>query len=251
MKGRFLIEPPAVGQESVLLDAKETRHAVKVLRIQPGNLVELLDGKGHSYRGIVAGLRKERLLVTIDPTTNSTSEPELSPVSITLAISVIKPERMEFLIQKACELGISKLVPLLTERCVVRLSKERWAAKLVRWRKIASESCKQCGQTKVPEITPLENYQPFLSTLSKQDALFIPTLAVKGESFYQALKNSPGKQWVVLIGPEGDFTKREVEQAIVSGAKAVTLGSLVLRSETAAIYALSVLNFFHRECQHQ
>lgn len=249
MRGRFLIEPPVAGQESVLLNAKETHHAVKVLRLGPGDVVELLDGQGRSYRGIVAGMTKERLLVAMDQTMKPSSELGILPISITLAVSVIKPERMELLIQKACELGVSKLIPLLTERCVVKLSKERWDAKLMRWQRIAAESCKQCGQTRVPEIMRPENYETFLSALTKQGAFFIPTLAVPGNSFYEALKSSPGNQILVLIGPEGDFTKKEVEQAIANGAKAVTLGPLVLRSETAALYTLSVLHFFYRECQ--
>jgi 16S rRNA (uracil1498-N3)-methyltransferase len=170
-------------------------------------------------------------------------------VKITLAASVIKPERMELVIQKACELGAHEIVPVLSERCVVRLSRERWESKIKRWRKIAVESCKQCGRSLVPEISGLCELKNMGPEMKKYDKVLIPTLAVTGAPLYASLKKHTAKKVLALVGPEGDFSPKEAAWAAAQGAEPVTLGPLVMRSETAAIYILSLLNFYYREIQ--
>jgi len=168
MKGRFFIDPTAVKNGAVYLNEKESHHAVSVLRIKAGDVVELLDGTGNSFRGIVSGFKDKRLSVSIiqneSCTTKSGAINRLPTgkagaptmlVEITLAASVIKPDAMDLLIQKTCELGVTCVLPILTERCVVKLSQERWQAKYQRWQKIALESCKQCGRPTPPSIMPV------------------------------------------------------------------------------------------------
>ena len=139
---RFFIKPDQVKEGVVLLDQDESRHAISVLRLKSGDAVQLLDGQGGSFSGVVIGTQNGRLSVMKTENLSSVAQPA---ISITLAVSVIKPERMELLIQKACELGISALVPILSERSIVRLSEDRWQGKIKRWQKIAKESCKQCA----------------------------------------------------------------------------------------------------------
>jgi len=205
--------------------------------------VDLFDGKGHSFQGVISGFENGRLAVRLERAVSSAS----LPVEITLAVSVIKPERMDILVQKASELGVRAIVPLLTERSVIKLSQERWESKVKRWRRIALESCKQCGQPLLPQVEGVQDLKTFMRSAAAYDQILIPTLTVPGGTLYNTLLKLEPKKLLVLIGPEGDFTPGEVEAARGYGAIPVSLGPLVLRSETAAVYLLSSLNFFYRE----
>ena len=245
---RFHVLSDLTQDQTILLDQKESRHALRVLRLNEGEVVELFDSSGHTARGIVAGKEGGRLRISIDRSAALPGRGEGNDVRITLAAAVIKPERMELMIQKASELGVHALWPVLTERTVVRLSSERWRSKLERWRKIALESCKQCGRSVIPEIGAVRSLNELLPLLPEFDTVLIPTLAVEGESLYNVLrKNSSSVRILVLIGPEGDFSAKEARSALEAGALPVTLGPLVLRSETAALYALSAAQFYYRE----
>lgn len=227
------------------MDPKESRHALCVLRLETGDAVDLVDGKGHKFLGVVAGIENKRVKVLIDR--NLDARPVLPEIS--LVVSVVKPERMDLIIQKACELGAHSLFPLVTERCVIRISKERWVSKAARWRRIAVESCKQCGRPSFPEIHEVQLYEDFIRKLdSSYSLVLIPTLAKPGRGLYDILKREKVRNALILIGPEGDFTAREVEFAVSQrAAEPVNLGPLVMRTETAALYALSVVQFFMRE----
>ena len=244
---RFQIDPALVRNGSILLDAKESHHAVSVLRLKPGERVGLMDGQGRAFKGVVAGIESGRLRVRMEERPTAEAVPGPLHVQITLAVSVIKPERMELLIQKACELGVHAIIPVRSERSVVRLSKERWEEKIKRWRKIAAESCKQCGLPMTPQIHEAVELKNVLSGSSGYDKILIPTLAGTTGPLYETLKKSAPGRLLALIGPEGDFSDQEVASAVACGAEPVSLGPLVLRTETAALYLLSALNFFYRE----
>ncbi len=221
------------------LSKEESHHAISVFRLKSGDVVELFDGQGQKFSGVVTGEKNHRLSVMVSQNIASTA----SSLSITLAQAVIRPERMELMIPKACELGVSVIQPLICERSIVKLSKERWASKLERWRKIALESCKQCGQTRIPVIAEIRLYKEFLQDVKSYDLILIPTLAVPNQPLHQAIAQKKTKNALVLIGPEGDFTPKEVALASQAGAVAVSLGDLVLRSETASLYLLAVLRY--------
>ena len=247
---RFQIDPKNILGGHVWLDKKESHHASSVLRLKPGDAVDLIDGRGHSFKGRITDTQEGFLGVRIQssmaaPSTHS--DHLLDDLQITFAVSVIKPERMELLIQKACELGVSSIIPVRSERSIIKLSRERWQEKIKRWRKIAAESCKQCGLTVIPQVTELVDFKRLFSSVKNFDRILIPTLAVTTAPLYEALIQSNSRRILVLIGPEGDFTKKEAELAVAGGAMPVSLGPLVLRTETAAMYVLSVLNFFYRE----
>ncbi|MBI4352434.1 MAG: 16S rRNA (uracil(1498)-N(3))-methyltransferase [Candidatus Omnitrophica bacterium] len=241
----FYVAPEEADKGEVLLDEGESRHALSVLRLKKGEGLKLFDGKGHVFHGEALGVKEKRLWVRIR--SRSENPPSSASAAVTLAASVVKPERMDFLIQKSCELGVGSIEPLLTERTVVRLSRERWEAKLRHWQGIAMEACKQCGLSVIPEIRPARDYDVFLASVSPYPLILIPTLAVKGRSLYEAIKGSKPDKVLCLIGPEGDFTKREADLAVSHGAVPVSLGPLVMRSETAAVYLVSALSFYYRE----
>ncbi len=238
---RFHIQSEQIKDGVVRLSREESRHAISVLRLKAGDAAEVFDGLGKEFPAVVIGAKEGLLSLSIGENSKKCVAP---PAEITIAASVIKPERMELMIQKACELGVYEIVPLLTERSVVRLSRERWESKIKRWQKIAVESCKQCGRAFVPKIHGVGDLRSFMAQFKQYEKILIPTLAIPGDSVYGSLKKAAAKKTLVLIGPEGDFTKNEVEMAIEHGAQPVTLGPLVMRSETAAIYILSILNFF-------
>jgi 16S rRNA (uracil1498-N3)-methyltransferase len=242
---RFHISPGSEKDGVVTLDKDESHHALSVLRLKAGEVVELLDGHGGVFQGIVAGTERGLLKISV----RGASQPTVpSRALITLAVSVIKSESMEFLIQKSCELGANSIVPLISERTIVRLSRERWETKIQRWQKIAKESCKQCGQPSIPVIHPVAEFKKFTETISQYDFSLVPTLAVPPENFFRSLQaNQSAKSVLILIGPEGDFSREEAQRAIARGAKPVNLGPRVLRSETAALFSLSVVNFFYQE----
>ncbi|MBI4432151.1 MAG: 16S rRNA (uracil(1498)-N(3))-methyltransferase [Candidatus Omnitrophica bacterium] len=246
MGHRFNIASQSIRDNRVELDEKESRHAIKVLRLEPGAAVELLDGKGRSYAGFIAQIRSGRVVAAIRTRSRDKTS---ANTQINLAISVIKPLGMDLLIQKACELGAWSIQPLICERTVVRISPERMASKEKRWRKIAAESCKQCGQAFEPVIHSTRRYDDFLKTLSGYDLILFPTMAVKTISLSEALKKNSPKKVIVFIGPEGDFTPSEAELAQSCGAIAVSLGERIMRSETAAMHLVSILDFFYNRAK--
>ncbi len=243
---RFLIDVTQIRDGKVLLNEKETRHALSVLRLKPGKKVTLMDGRGALYTGQILSLKGKCLEMAVETDRRAGAEArgDDSGVRVTLGVAVIRPERMEILIQKACELGVHAVAPLLTERSVVRLSKERWAAKITRWRKIAEESCKQCGLAVVPEIETVQDFSEFVASRAQLfEAVLIPTLEGPRKPLAEILKCREARHFLVLIGPEGDFTPGEVQHALSSGALSVDLGPRVLRSETAGLYVLSCIQF--------
>lgn len=247
---RFLVDPSEIQQPEIVLSPKESRHALLALRLKVGAQVHLMDGQGRQVRGILGSIEGGRVCVIANesPTVKNSLK-----VRFTLAVSVIKPDRMEWLIEKACELGVAAIVPLLTERCIIKISKERWKSKVDRWRKIAAESCKQCGLVDLPVIEDSTSFKEFLGRIPDYDRILIATLAVPGEKLSPFLKFKTDRKHSVLglIGPEGDFTKKEVEAVMERGGKPIHLGPLTLRSETAGIYFLSAVNFFYHELPFQ
>ena len=248
---RFRIDPKAIQNGKVFLNPKESHHAVSVLRVKTGDAVDLIDGEGNSFKGIVTIAHNSGLEVRVETKLNTKISSKDAPGSfrVTLAVSAIKTERMELLIQKACELGVHEIIPMRSERSIIKLSKERWQEKIKRWQKIASESCKQCGLAAIPKISESVDFKDVFTGQRKFDGILIPTLSATTKPLYDTLKKSPAGGLLVLIGPEGDFTKKETELAVSHGALPVSLGPLVLRTETAAIYVLSVINFFYREIE--
>lgn len=240
---RFLITSEQAARESFLLDPKESRHAKTVLRLKRGDAVELFDGRGRTLDGVVTGEEGGCLSIAV---LRPKADRAADALPLTLAAAVIKPDAMEWMIEKACELGAGRIVPLLTGRVVIKMSAERWQSKLVRWRKIAAESCKQCGRSQLPEIAAPRAFDTFVKSFDAQTLALLPTLTEAGEELSQILQKEAPRPAVVLIGPEGDFTRQEVGSALRAGARAVSLGPLVLRSETAALYALSLLSAWPR-----
>jgi 16S rRNA (uracil1498-N3)-methyltransferase len=227
-----------------VLTGAEARHARQVLRLRPGDELTVFDGRGHEARCRLGDAGRLEIL-------HHTTTPPL-PCRVTLAQAITK-KHMDWIIQKATELGVAAIVPLVTDRTIVR------TAKPDRWREIALEACKQSGNNWLPEISPPATVADVVT--GRFDLKLIAALtpgsvplkqAVCSRRFQpapaeRALKGAgTDARVLLLIGPEGDFTPAEVARAQAAGCVPVSLGPLTLRAETAALYALSVL---HHELQ--
>lgn len=228
---RFFAEPERCKGSLIELDEAESRHLSQVLRAQVGEQVTVLNGAGGVYECRIERVTKRNVFLTVE----KREQRDPLPYEITLFQAIPKGKVMEWIVQKATELGARKIVPILTERTVVEISAE--SNKVEKWRAIAIESIKQCGSAHLPKIDgPVEFSKavrqvtglPFVAVLT-------PTAGEMHEFFGRDRR--PVQLW---IGPEGDFTSEEVQRLEEAGAHPITLGPLVLRCDTAAVTALAL-----------
>ncbi|MCX7869181.1 MAG: 16S rRNA (uracil(1498)-N(3))-methyltransferase [Terrimicrobiaceae bacterium] len=243
MQRRFYLPAEGWAMECPRLDAGQTHHAVEVLRLRPGSRVTVFDGLGREAMAELGDVENGRVAVVLGHETRS---PAL-PCRITLAQAIPKGKTMDLIVQKAVELGAARVAPLISERTIVRLDASEGAQKSARWREIAIEACKQSGQNFLPEILNPSAPAGFLASLNPRALALIGSLQPGARKIkeviaeYASTNGAAPKEAVILIGPEGDFTPAEVAAARSAGCLPVTLGPIVLRTETAAIYCLSVL----------
>lgn len=219
----------------VALRGSAASHVTRVLRLRPGDALTLFNGRGGEYPGSIDKSHAGEVTVAVGE--ERTVERE-SPLALTLAQGVSRGERMDLVVQKATELGVSCIVPLLTERSVVRLDVQQAARKVAHWRGIAIAACEQSGRNRVPEVaTPLA-LREFVRDAARAGArlLLSPAAQLRLDDV-----PPPVTQATVLIGPEGGLSESEEQLARAAGFTPVRLGPRVLRTETAAIAALTLL----------
>ena len=235
---RFFLPASAWTDASPSLDAAESHHAVDVLRLAVHDRLTVFDGQGGEATAQIISLSGKT--VRLGPLQKSQTPPLVC--SLTLAQAVPKGKNMDLIIQKAVELGAARIVPLLSDRTVVRLDPAEAAKKQARWREIALEACKQCGQNRLPEIARPVDPKTFLESGDRSDLMLIASLQPDARPIKSVLAEAGRPSSAcVLVGPEGDFTPAEVALAKSHGCQPVTLGPIILRTETAALYCLSVL----------
>jgi 16S rRNA (uracil1498-N3)-methyltransferase len=242
---RFYLPPDACASERLVLPEAEAHHAREVLRLRIGATVTVLNGAGAILDCAVARLDRRQVILEVR---QRRSEPRLVP-AVTLIQSVTKTRSMEWIVQKGTELGVRRLIPVLTERSVPQFTREEANRKVERWRDLAVESLKQCGTpwlSELPAPVPLDEY---LAAPVAVDLAFVASLhpgAVAPKQVLEAFRRKhdrPPAEVAVWIGPEGDFTAGELEAIQATAAVPITLGPLVLRAETAAVYCLSFLGY--------
>ena len=241
---RFYLAPEHSQVASLCLSGEEAHHARHVVRVRPGERVTVLDGAGHEFLCDVQRYERDEARLTV---VEKRFQPA-PPSQITLLQAVPKGKLMESIIQKATELGASRIVPLLTERVVARFDAREGARKAEKWRLVAREALKQCGSAWLPAVELPMTLEQFLACKEKFDLALIASLesgSRPAREYFRALeaeRRQMPRSVCVWVGPEGDFTPAETAMIKSSGALPITLGRLVLRVETAAIYCLSVLS---------
>jgi 16S rRNA (uracil1498-N3)-methyltransferase len=237
--------PKNCAGNSLRLDSREAHHALKVLRVKYGELVAVLDGVGNEFLCTVENSSRDA--VTLSVSLKNFKPPP--SCSITLLVSIPKGKIIEGIIQKSVELGAHRVVPILSERVVTQLDGESAEHKREKWQGVAIEAIKQCGAAWLPKIDAPVTIEQFLARKEKFDLSLVGSLQKERRHLrevFQEFEKANGrlpKTTGVWIGPEGDFTLDELKLIQNSGAFPVSLGNLVLRVETAAVYCLSVLNY--------
>jgi 16S rRNA (uracil1498-N3)-methyltransferase len=208
---------------------------VQVLRMQPGDAITLFDGAGGEYAATVERMGRSDVAVAVGAHLPVERE---APRAVHLAVGMPANERMDWLVEKATELGVASIQPLATAHGVLRLSGERAEKKRAHWEAIAVAACEQCGRNRVPVIHPVQSFTGWLETNEASAVRLVLSLAEGTRSLADTLQ-APNDQGVtVLSGPEGGLSSTEEQQAIARGFAPITLGARVLRAETAALAAL-------------
>ena len=217
------------------LDSQASTHLIKVLRLNEGAELRLFNGDGCEYLAQITVANKKNAQVEISAVLST--DPKVSfPLHLGQVIS--KGDRMDFTIQKATELGITDITPLWSERCDVRLKGERLEKKMEHWKKVAISACEQSGRNHIPTIHPAMNYQDWARSVETDTKLVLHTRDQKP----LAEIKTPASV-ALLVGPEGGITDEEVEFCIQQGFTGLTLGPRILRTETAALAALSLFQY--------
>jgi 16S rRNA (uracil1498-N3)-methyltransferase len=242
---RAFCAPPTAEPTEIVLSRDETHHLVAVNRAKHGDTVVAFDGKGSEWicelmaDGKAGAALKVRFL----------QKAKRLPFEITLGQALPKGPSMDAIVRKATEIGAIRIVPLESERTQVHLDADRSDRKIDKWQTAALEAAKQCGNPFLPEIAPVQNAAAFMEGARGYDLKLIASLQPGATSLkkvlaaFQAAQGRPPKKVLWLIGPEGDFTPAEMSLSKSTGFEPITLGPLVLRCETAATYALSVLSY--------
>jgi 16S rRNA (uracil1498-N3)-methyltransferase len=237
---RFYIADPRIEQELLKVKGSEVRHIRRVLRLKVGDRLILFDGSAKEYEGIIVEESPSSVVMKVE---NISSPAKESPLEITLAQSLLKGEKMEYLIQKATELGTKRIIPFFSSRSVPLLDKSQRLRRYHRWEKIAIEACKQCGRIAVPKVEPLQDYSEMLG-MAPSETLRLILWEKKGQGLKEVLKGSKGRTEIFfVVGPEGGMSDEEVGEAGKAGFIPITLGKRILRSETAGLCLLSVLQY--------
>lgn len=244
---RCLIDASQWAANEIELAVDESHHLLKVLRARPGERLGLFTGVGHTAEATLIGVRQKRARCRLLPETRRQTPPPES--AITLIQAIPKHKLMDDIIQKATELGVQVIQPLITERVIVQLSESAAEQRHQRWQKIALEATRQCGRSWMPTVLPVQSLPEILPVIAHFDLCLIASLQAEARPFHEVVsqvsKRPAGapRRLALVIGPEGDLTDSETAMLKNAGAQLVRLGPAVLRVETAALCGLSLLHY--------
>ncbi len=239
---RFYVDCFDGNGKTIDITGGDVNHIKNVLRLRPEDEIIIGDGAGNDYICRIKSIDKDRVTALICDVTRNVAELD---TRIILFQGMPKSDKLEFIIQKAVELGVYEIVPVITERTIVKIDKGKEGKKLERFRAIAASAAKQSGRGIIPEVKPFMSFKEALCFAGQLDMNIIPYENAHGMEYSrQIIKTIRGKKTLgIFIGPEGGFAKEEVEAAVSLGAKCITLGNRILRTETAGIAALSIIMF--------
>jgi len=236
---RFFVEKGNIFPDHIFITGEDVKHIRNVLRMKKGEEIVLCDGSGKDYIGIVEEFESDRIRAFVREVKKSRTEPS---VEVTLFQGIPKSDRMDFIIQKSVELGVNQIIPVITERTIVRFNSQKdMDKKAGRWQKISLEAAKQCNRGIIPRVGSPLSFDDALKVCKEADLSIIPYEKHTGHGLKEYLYGNNAERICVFIGPEGGFSEEEMKKAVSSGIKLVTLGPRILRTETAAIAVLSII----------
>jgi len=239
---RFYVSPEFVYPEKNIIEIKdkgELRHIRDVMRLVPGSEVGVFDGTGMEYLGRIKDINRSS--VVIDIIRKIEIKKDIMP-DITLYQAIPKKGKMDLIVEKAVELGVTRVAPMITERTISAITGKA-GKKQDRWSRIAMAASKQCGRSTLPVIVDIRSFEECLNESGNSDLIVFAALDKDAKPLKQILESSRPSRVSVFVGPEGDFSQEEIAKARGHGYPVCSLGPLVLRVETAAMYILSCLNY--------
>ena len=241
----FFVTPDQVKDDYIYIEGSDVNHVKNVLRMKIGEALEICDGNNKKYLCEIEEMTSEFVRALIKEELGADTE---LPSKLYLFQGLPKADKMELIVQKAVELGVYEIIPVATKRAVVKLDDKKASKKVERWNSIAEGGAKQSGRSFIPEVTSVMSYKEALAYASKLDVVLIPYELAEGMAETKQIISAieAGQSVGIFIGPEGGFETSEVESAIAIGAKAITLGKRILRTETAGLTTLSIL-IYHLE----
>lgn len=242
---KFFIDKNTIQNENVTISGGDAVHISKVLRLTEGDTLTLCDGEGTDYCGVITSLTKDAVMFSLTDAHPCLAEPKLS---VTLFQGLPKQGKMDYIIEKCTELGISRIVPVSMHRCVMAVKDAKAEdKKLGRWRKIAAEAVKQCGRGIIPEVTGVMTIEEAISYAKTLDLTIAAYEDEREVSLKTALENHAPKSVGIFIGPEGGFEEGEIKKLAQANIPSVTLGRRILRTETAGCAVLTAVMYEFNE----
>lgn len=239
MLARFFVDPEQISEKTISVYGEDVKHISKVLRLRVGEEITVCDKCGNDYNCEIEEISSDKVIANILEKKKNNAE---SDIEITLFQGMPKSDKMDLIIQKCVELGVSRVIPVITKRAVSRPSDGD--KKIIRWQKIAAEAAKQCGRGIIPEIGKMISFADAMKIGASEDALAIMPYECESEGkLKDVLKACNKKKIYVFIGPEGGFDESEVLLARKNELKTVTLGPRIMRTETAPLAVCSVIMY--------
>lgn len=237
---RFFVSPESIHGDNVIIDGKEAHHIVDVMRLSVSDKVVVFDGTGAEYSGIIEKIEKGSVTVHIADVRKAVSG---KTRRVTLIQAVPKKDKMDYIVEKATELGVSGIIAVMTSRTIPQWNHDKVCAQLERWRKIAKSAAKQCGRSDLPGIFSANDLGSAADMVKDCGTKLIAALVDEARPIKTVLKDAQKGDIVIAIGPEGDFTPKELALAAEEGFVVVNLGARVLRSDTAGLAAVVMVNY--------
>jgi 16S rRNA (uracil1498-N3)-methyltransferase len=238
---RFFLPKQNIHDKRALIDGRELTHIRRVLRLVPGDRITVFDDSGWEHEAVIRAFTAEQGELEIIRSYQPQRE---SSLNITLALGLTKGEKMDFVVEKATELGVQSIVPFASTYAVPKFDEVKIAKRVERWQKIALAAAKQCGRTRTPEILPLRDYRKLIDESRPGTLKLLFWEKEQHQSLYQLQAKQPDAEAVLIaIGPEGGFTAEEAENARAQNFELIRLGGRILRAETAALAAIALVQF--------
>lgn len=236
---RFFVDKQNIEDHKVTIIGEDVKHIKSVLRLNEGDIISICDKQKTDYIAKITMFYKEKIVCDIIDTKTSSTEP---PVDVILYQGIPKSAKMDLIIQKSTEIGVVKIIPVITDRTVVKIQeRKKEEKKLERWNRIAEESAKQSKRGIIPEVCQILTFDEMLEALNNNGLIIVPYENEKNVGIKEILKSNDNKRINVIIGPEGGFEDREIKSLINIGANIVSLGPRILRTETAGFIASAMV----------